>query len=102
MTAASRVSFIDERWFRSDARARASSGWGSVPSGRARYEDPTEHFVRIASVFARSISRKPLLAMTAALAVGFVIGGGMSTRAGRLALGAAGRHVIRELLRNAI
>ncbi|MGD0674684.1 MAG: hypothetical protein ABSC94_04655 [Polyangiaceae bacterium] len=48
---------------------------------------------------ARTIASKPASSLAAALGIGFLVGGALSFRAGRIALGAASRRVARELLK---
>jgi hypothetical protein len=47
----------------------------------------------------RRIRRRPLAALAVGVAAGFVIGGALSFRAGRILLAAGTRHVARELLK---
>jgi hypothetical protein len=50
----------------------------------------------------RRVRQRPLAAVVAAVGVGFVIGGALSFRAGRVALGTVGRQVARELLKQVL
>jgi hypothetical protein len=50
----------------------------------------------------RRIASRPVSATILAVGFGFVLGGALSFRAGRAALGIAGRHVMRELLKEMI
>ncbi len=45
------------------------------------------------------IRRRPLASLAVAVGAGFVVGGALSFRAGRIALRAAARHVAREVLK---
>jgi hypothetical protein len=47
----------------------------------------------------RNIRRRPLTALACGIGAGFVIGGALSSRAGRLLLAAGARHAARELLK---
>lgn len=47
----------------------------------------------------RNIRRRPLTAIACGIGAGFVIGGALSSRAGRLLLAAGARHAARELLK---
>jgi hypothetical protein len=60
---------------------------------------PETRIVEFAGELGRRIRREPLKALAVAVGAGFVIGGAMSFRAGRLLLAAAARHVTRELLK---
>jgi hypothetical protein len=48
------------------------------------------------------IRSRPLVSLAVAVGVGFVIGGALSFRAGRIALAAAARHLARELLKQVL
>jgi hypothetical protein len=60
---------------------------------------PETRIVEFAGELGRRIRREPLKALAVALGAGFVIGGALSFRAGRLLLAAGARHVTRELLK---
>jgi hypothetical protein len=47
----------------------------------------------------RNIRRRPFTALACAIGAGFVIGGALSSRAGRLLLATGARHAARELLK---
>lgn len=65
-------------------------------------EGPAERLGEIARAIARGVRQRPLSALAVAIAAGFVLGGALSFRAGRTALSAAGRHVLRELLKQVL
>jgi hypothetical protein len=65
-------------------------------------EGPAERLADVARAIVRHVRRRPLSAVGVAVAAGFVIGGGLSFRAGRTAITAVGRHVLRELLKQLV
>jgi ElaB/YqjD/DUF883 family membrane-anchored ribosome-binding protein len=56
----------------------------------------------IARAVKRRVHERPLTAVAAAVAVGLIVGGGLSFRLGRLLLAAASRHVVREVLKQVL
>lgn len=50
----------------------------------------------------RRVRERPFTAVAAAVAVGVIVGGGLSFRLGRLLLAAASRHVAREVLKQVL
>jgi hypothetical protein len=58
--------------------------------------------LELVAALARRIRRRPLAALAVGVGVGFVIGGALSFRAGRLLLAAGARQVARELLKQLI
>lgn len=50
----------------------------------------------------RRVRERPFTAVAAALALGVIVGGGLSFRLGRLLLAAASRHVAREVLKQVL
>jgi hypothetical protein len=50
----------------------------------------------------RRVRQRPFGAVVAAVSAGFVIGGALSFRAGRIALGTVARQVARELLKQVL
>jgi hypothetical protein len=56
----------------------------------------------IAHAVKRRVRERPLTAVAAAVAVGLLVGGGLSFRLGRLLLAAASRHVVREVLKQVL
>lgn len=65
-------------------------------------EGPATRVLELARAVARRIEQRPLTALAAAVGVGFVVGGALSFRAGRIALAAAARHVARELFKQVL
>lgn len=63
---------------------------------------PDSRIADIARALAGQIASRPVTAGIVAVSVGFVVGGALSFRAGRLALAAAGRHILRELLKQVL
>ena len=57
------------------------------------------HLLELIAAVTRRIRRRPLAALAVGVGVGFVIGGALSFRTGRLLLAAGTRHVTRELLK---
>lgn len=58
--------------------------------------------LELVAAVARRIRRRPLAALAVGVGIGFVIGGALSSRAGRLLLAAGARQVARELLKQLI
>ncbi len=58
--------------------------------------------LELIAAVARRIRRRPLAALAIGAGLGFVIGGALSFRAGRLLLAAGARQVARELLKQLI
>jgi hypothetical protein len=56
----------------------------------------------IARAVKQRVKERPLTAVAAAVAVGLIVGGGLSFRFGRLLLAAASRHVVREVLKQVL
>jgi hypothetical protein len=65
-------------------------------------DGPAERLRELAAALGRRIRRRPIASLLAAIGIGFVVGGALSFRAGRIALAAAGRHVGRELLKQVL
>jgi ElaB/YqjD/DUF883 family membrane-anchored ribosome-binding protein len=85
------------------ARAWASSRSRPTPHRRSGmvvgFEQQQAHILELIEAVARRIRRRPLAALVVGAGVGFVIGGALSCRMGRLLLAAGARHVTRELLK---
>jgi hypothetical protein len=60
---------------------------------------PEARILEVAQALRKRIRRQPIAALAIAAGAGFVIGGAMSFRAGRLLLAAGARNVARELLK---
>lgn len=73
-----------------------------VPSSRADLEGPATRLTDLVARVAGNIRRQPLASLAVALGVGFIVGGALSFRIGRLTLAAAARHVGRELLKQVL
>jgi hypothetical protein len=75
-----------------------------VPKGRdlAEIEGPAARVGALAQAAARRIRSQPLASAVWAFGIGFVVGGALSFRAGRIALAVAVRHVARELLKQVL
>jgi hypothetical protein len=71
-------------------------------SGLAELEGPGARISDLARAIARRIRRRPITSLAAAIGVGFLVGGALSFRAGRVALAAAARHVTREVLKQVL
>jgi hypothetical protein len=65
-------------------------------------EGPDARIVDLARAVTARIASRPLTAAMLAVGVGFIVGGALSFRAGRAALAAAGRQVLRELLKQVL
>ncbi|MBV9948435.1 MAG: hypothetical protein JOZ69_16410 [Myxococcales bacterium] len=48
------------------------------------------------------VRARPWSSVAAAIGVGFIVGGALSFRAGRIAMAAAARHLARELLKQVL
>jgi ElaB/YqjD/DUF883 family membrane-anchored ribosome-binding protein len=84
---------------RSARRLRAD---GRAVPERDALDGPGERIADLAAAVARSIRSRPMHSIAVALGVGFVVGGALSFRAGRIVLGAAARHVAREFLKQVL
>jgi H+/gluconate symporter-like permease len=71
-------------------------------SAVATFDGPAGHMREIAEAIVRRIRARPLTSLAAAIGVGFVVGGALSFRAGRVVLAAAVRNVARELLKQVL
>jgi hypothetical protein len=60
---------------------------------------PETRILELVDELSRRVRREPLKALAVAGAVGFLVGGAMTFRAGRLLLAAGARHVTRALLK---
>jgi ElaB/YqjD/DUF883 family membrane-anchored ribosome-binding protein len=73
-----------------------------IPQGRSAivgFEGQSAYLVQLIEAVARRIRRRPLAALAVGAGIGFVIGGALSFRTGRLLLAAGARHVVRDLLK---
>jgi len=68
----------------------------------AELEGPAARIGELAQALVRRIRDRPLAALGVALGVGFLVGGALSFRAGRIALAAAARRVGREVLKQVL
>jgi hypothetical protein len=68
-----------------------------IPSGD--FEGAEMRVMGLVRALARRVRRRPGESIAVALVGGFVLGGALSFRAGRIAAAAAARHVGRELLK---
>ena len=88
------------------AQSEAFEGRGSVlripVAPRVELEGPTERLRAVGETILGRIRQRPLMSIAAAVGVGFVVGGALTFRAGRLALAAAARHVARELMKQVL
>jgi hypothetical protein len=65
-------------------------------------DGPDTRIADVARAVTARIASRPLTAAVLAVGLGFVVGGALSFRAGRAALAAAGRHILRELLKQVL
>lgn len=65
--------------------------------GSVDVQGPAARILELVRAVGRRIERRPLTALVAAVGVGFIVGGALSFRAGRIALAAAARHLAREV-----
>jgi len=76
-------------------RRLPSSAW--TPA--APIVPPDLRVAELIGVFRRRIAVRPLTSTLIALGAGFVLGGALSFRAGRMALAIVGRHAMQEVLK---
>jgi hypothetical protein len=74
----------------------------SEAAGTTELEGPGARFADLALAIARRIRERPVTSLAVAIGVGFVVGGALSIRAGRIALAAAVRHIGREVLKQVL
>lgn len=79
--------------------APGAPAWKEGVRDLARIEGPAARVSTVARAIARHIRSRPLTSIAVTVGVGFVVGGALSFRTGRIALGAAARHLARELLK---
>jgi hypothetical protein len=60
---------------------------------------PDLRVAELIGAFRRRIAVRPLTSTLLALGAGFVLGGALSFRAGRMALAIVGRHAMQEVLK---
>ena len=65
-------------------------------------DQPMAPIRAIVQVVTRRVRERPFAAVAAAVAIGVIVGGGLSFRLGRLLLAAASRHVAREVLKQVL
>ncbi len=88
---------------RAPRRSRTNPAGASAGAGKAIEPDgPSARVNELARRFARRIHDRPWTSLAVALGIGFVVGGALSFRAGRVALAAAARHVARGLLKQVL
>jgi hypothetical protein len=68
----------------------------------ARDHGSIERVSSLTKAVVRRIRRQPLTSLFVMIGAGFVVGGALSFRAGRVVLVAAARHVGRELLKQVL
>ena len=86
---------------REDTQPRGSRARRRMSSISAM-ELPSPRLAAVVSVLRAQFRRRPHASLALALGVGLVVGGGLSTRIGRIALAALGRHGLRELAKIAM
>lgn len=72
------------------------------PTPIEHIDGPDARIADVARALSAHIASRPLTAAVLAVGVGFIVGGALSFRAGRAALASAGRHVLRELLKQVL
>ncbi len=80
------------------ARPATIRSWRRLPAALG-LERQEARILELVIVLARRMRRRPLAAVAIGAAAGFVVGGALSFRVGRILLGAGARHVARELLK---
>jgi hypothetical protein len=88
---------VDAKASRAPPRARSTPQRRSA--GVVGFEGWQSHVLELIAAVTRRIRRRPLAALAVGVGVGFVVGGALSFRTGRLLLAAGTRHVTRELLK---
>jgi hypothetical protein len=73
-------------------------GWRRLPAALG-LERQEARVLDLVLAMGRRMRRRPLATLAIGAAAGFVIGGALSFRVGRILLGAGARHVARELLK---
>jgi hypothetical protein len=74
----------------------------STPPPAVVFDGRVRPLHAIAKAVKRRVHDRPFTAVAAAVAVGLIVGGGLSFRLGRLLLAAASRHVVREVLKQVL
>jgi hypothetical protein len=85
---------------------------GALPVRAIRHVAPERDFVELEGLHVRvrdlaralsgRIRERPLVSLAAAVGVGFLVGGALTFRAGRIALTAAARRIAREMLKQVL
>ena len=94
-----------ERPHPGDRPGRPSNRSVALQRGRHRpvplgvFGGPEARILELVTELGRRIRRRPLTALAVAAGAGFVVGGALTFKAGRLLLAAGARHVTRELLK---
>jgi hypothetical protein len=65
-------------------------------------DGPVAPLRAIVRAVTQRVHERPLTAVAAAVALGVIVGGGLSFRLGRLLLASASRHVVREVLKQVL
>jgi len=73
-----------------------------APSPAVVFDGRVRPLRAIAKAVKRRVHERPFTAVAAAVAVGLIVGGGLSFRLGRLLLATASRHVVREVLKQVL
>ena len=68
----------------------------------AELEGPAARARDLARSVARRIRSRPVSSLLLAVGVGFIVGGALSFRVGRVLLASASRHIARELLKQVL
>jgi hypothetical protein len=76
---------------------RPGRGHGTVERG-----DPALRVIELARALAGRIRKRPLTSLGVAVGVGFLVGGALTFRAGRIALAVVARRVVREVLKQVL
>jgi hypothetical protein len=72
------------------------------PPPWADLEGPAQRIAVLAESMSQRIRQRPVTSLATALALGFLVGGALSSRAGRVALAAAARRIGHELLKQVL
>ena len=87
---------------RSSTTARPSATLRESARPTFELDGPAAPLRSIVHAVTQRVRERPLTAVAAAVAIGVIVGGGLSFRVGRLLLAAASRHVVREVLKQVL
>jgi hypothetical protein len=83
-------------------RARRADPGLTEVTDLARLEGPAARVAELARALAWRVRERPVATLAVAVGVGFLVGGALTFRAGRIALAVAARRVAREVLKQVL